>query len=378
MTEPRLLNILVPRCIDTNNVNAQNLNAKALLARFKQPNVRWHCWHFNTPDPAVIANPQVSAIKLPSHRFWPYAAIWQYQRSYDAIFYPGNEAFDARALALRQLRGQQLPTLCTLEGMPGDAAREQLLRERTGWQVQCFRPRSGPAWTTHHDAVRTHASVHIAISPYLATLGRCLYPGPWAVLPLGVDGSLFNTSARQGYAERPLVLGAGTLYENKQPQFFLTLAKQNPQAEFCWLGDGPMRQSLLSEAQQQGLNNLQFPGGCSQAELTQHMQRASLFVLPSLSEGVPKVTQEAAACGLPVVLFNYYQAPVLMNGETGYAVSTNEELFQRVSELLNDPAKLARFGAASAALAKAWDWDKVAAQWEALIVAHVQQPKRTA
>ena len=33
------LNILVPRLVDAENANAQNLNAKAMLARFDTPGV---------------------------------------------------------------------------------------------------------------------------------------------------------------------------------------------------------------------------------------------------------------------------------------------------------------------------------------------------
>jgi glycosyltransferase involved in cell wall biosynthesis len=369
MTKKRPFNILVPRLVDADNHNAQNLNAKALLSRFNSPDIVWHIFHYNTPDPAVAGRDNVRCHQLIHGRFWTWHAMLKYQGRYDAIFYPGNECFDARALAWRERSGRTIPVVATLEGLPGDESREQDLSARVGHPVKCFRPRSGCGWTRCHDAVRKYADLNIAISPYLKRMGEHLYGHVFSVLSLGVDSTIFNSDGRSNYPELPLVVGAGTLYEAKRPEIFVQMASKFPNARFAWFGDGPQRKKLIEQAEREGLTNLSFPGPLPAHELSCRFKEASLFILPSLSEGVPKVTQEAAACGLPIVLFGFYEAPTVTDGENGFVVWDDAELFARVSELINSRELAARMGQNGARLAKAWDWDVLAPQWESAIKA---------
>jgi glycosyltransferase involved in cell wall biosynthesis len=87
-----------------------------------------------------------------------------------------------------------------------------------------------------------------------------------------------------------------------------------------------------------------------------------------MSEGVPKVTQEAAACGLPVVLFGHYEAPSVLHDETGFVVWSDDELVSAIEVLLKEPERLMRMGRKAAELAKDWDWSKIAPMWEASIM----------
>ncbi len=68
-----------------------------------------------------------------------------------------------------------------------------------------------------------------------------------------------------------------------------------------------MRRSLILETDKMGIKNLSFPGGASPEALAEQFRTCSLFVLLH-AEGVPKVAQEAAACGLPIVLNGFYEA----------------------------------------------------------------------
>jgi glycosyltransferase involved in cell wall biosynthesis len=82
---------------------------------------------------------------------------------------------------------------------------------------------------------------------------------------------------------------------------------------------------------------------------------------------VPKVTQEAAACGLPVILFGYFEAPSVVDGENGFVVWDDGQLFNRVAELLGDPERAREMGRNGAHLARNWDWNLLAPQWESTI-----------
>jgi len=67
------------------------------------------------------------------------------------------------------------------------------------------------------------------------------------------------------------------------------------------IGDGPLRGELEEMARQQGLD-CAFVGVVPHSRLPHYMNRADLFVLPSLMEGHPKVLIEAMSCGLPCVV----------------------------------------------------------------------------
>jgi glycosyltransferase involved in cell wall biosynthesis len=207
----------------------------------------------------------------------------------------------------------------------------------------------------------------IAITPFVAEMGRRLYGDKVSMQPLGVDTAIFHDYPRQP-GDRFRVVGAGTVKATKRPHVFLELAARFPEADFDWFGAGPQREELSAQARERGLQNVCYPGRRSPEGLAQEFRRANLFVLPSHAEGLGKVTQEAAACGLPAVVFGFYHAPTVVDGENGFVVWDDEQFCDRVGELIGDPARASRMGSVGAAMAKAWDWDKLAPLWESQIL----------
>ncbi len=65
------------------------------------------------------------------------------------------------------------------------------------------------------------------------------------------------------------------------------------------VGDGPEMQTLLEQSSAMGLDNVHFEG--YQSDPAAYYDGADLFVLPSLSEGLPNVLLEAAMYDLPIV-----------------------------------------------------------------------------
>lgn len=357
--------IFVAQYADVSNNNPQVLNTRALLSRFHDTRCEWLVPYFTDPDPAVAANPNVRLIKLWPWRFWTWHKFLLYQLKVDAVFYPGPYWFDDLALQLRRLTGRKVPFITTLEGLGGDQDRQNTLSEWAGHPVYC--QQVPERLLRRIDRVQREADHVIAISPFLAKMGKRLYGDKFSVLPLGVDGRTFFPVKAKDH-QRFRVMGAGRIYTNKRPALFLEFAARFPQADFVWFGEGELRAQLLSEKEQRGLENVFFPGAVANSQLAEEMRNSHLFVLPSSSEGVPKVTQEAAACGLPVIIFGFYEAPSVINEENGYVVWNDEDLFDRVGELIDDPEKAKNMGACGCEMAKGWDWDAVAARWEDVIL----------
>ncbi len=369
------MKIIVPRLVDEANVNAQNLNARNLLSRFGRGSCEWLCVSYGEPDPAVSSNPAVTVTQLARWRAWPWHLALFYQQSADAIFYPGIEWCDRSGLQWRDRVRRSIPVIATFEGLVGGPEREERLSRIAGHPVYCH-----PVSTDVSDRIDyvLHRADHIvAISPFLAKIARELYGDKCSALPLGVDLARFAPSGRPKSGLTKKVLGAGTVYPRKRPELFLSLAEWFRDVQFRWVGEGEQRTALIAETARRGLNNLDFPGPFTPEQIAEEMRTADVFIMPSHSEGVPKVTQEAAASGIPCIVFGYYEAPSVIDGRNGYVVWSDGELERRLGELLQDPIAREEMGRHGREMAQGWDWSVVAPQWEQHIIALIEGARST-
>lgn len=364
----REIRIFVPRLIDAANTNAQNLNARALLSRFRQQTARWITTHYDAPDTTVAAASQVEVTKLCRTRLWHSHMLLKYQQPVDAIFYPGMEWFDAQGLELRNLTGRRVPVVGTLEGLAGDEERERQFEKLVGHKVHCHRiPQE---LVERCDRILRSCDHIIVITPMLASIARELYGNKVSILPLGIDTKVFNYRPRQGEPARMRVITAATMTERKRPSVILEAARRFPAVDFVWYGSGPLLDQMRQEAN--GTGNLKFAGNASPETLGREYCDSDVFVLPSLSEGAPKVLQEAAACGLPRIAFGFYE-PTIADGVDGFVVWNDEELFARLGELIADRAKARDMGANAAVSVAEQDWSVIAPRWENEILRRVEK-----
>ena len=354
--------ILVPRVVDAANVNAQALNARSLLSRFGRPNCEWHCVRYGKADPVVSANPAVKITRLAPWRFWAWHMMLFYQQSADAIFYPGVEWFDPIGLQWRDRTRRSIPVIATLEGLAGNEERERRLSRIADHRVYCLQ--GSQERLDRFDYVMHRADHIVAISPFLARMARELYGDKCSVLPIGVDLDLFAPFGRPKSEQTRKVLSVGNVRPHKRPELFLSLAEHFRDVQFLWIGEGDQRNALIAEAARRRLPNLSFPGAFTRAEIADEMRTADVFVMPSRSEGVPKATQEAVACGVPCIVFGCYESPSVIDGQNGYVVWNDSELESRLGELLENPTLCEEMGRNGREISRAWDWAVVAPQWE--------------
>jgi glycosyltransferase involved in cell wall biosynthesis len=129
----------------------------------------------------------------------------------------------------------------------------------------------------------------------------------------GVDPELFGRgspltpseiSTIFDYKKQPFVLFVGNLVPVKCVSTLIEAMEGVPYPLHV-VGDGPLRESLKSQAERTiGISNTRFHGSLPLKRLPAFYKSASLLVLPSRSEGVPNVLLEASACGLPWVASN--------------------------------------------------------------------------
>lgn len=362
--ESMAVHVFVPRWMDPTNTNAQNSNAKAMLSRFHDPRVRWTALCSEAPTESIRRN-GIDTIRLSSTRWALLRLAVAYQSKSDAIFYAGPHWGDELGLRVRRLSGRSTPLIATIEGVIAGPVEVQQLSELVGHRVfsEPFAERMIPRLRY----IYGEAKHIIAISPFLAQVAKFLYGDRVSCLPLGVEGHIFHSVGRREPA-RCRVVCCGTVKERKNPQIFLRLAERYKEADFVWFGDGPMRQPLTAEAKKMDLENLRFPGPILPGPLAEEFRNSSVFVMPSYAEGVPKVTSEAAACGLPIVLNGFYEATTVVHQHNGLVAWSDEELFEHVGTLIRDPDARVTMGQRSAEMAKQCDWDVIAPKWEDLII----------
>ena len=91
------------------------------------------------------------------------------------------------------------------------------------------------------------------------------------------------------------------------------------------IGDGPLREALVSQAWALGLSTLvHFHGGMSPDEVSGHLIRSDLFVLPSRYEGMSGALLEAFAHGLPAVATRVSGTEEIVDSTTGWVVPVDD------------------------------------------------------
>ena len=114
------------------------------------------------------------------------------------------------------------------------------------------------------------------------------------------------------------------------------------------MGDGPCRAALAALAAGLGIQDqVAFSGEAD--NVPELLAQASMFVLPSLSEGVSLSLLEAMATGLPVVATRVGgNVEVVEEGQTGFLVPAREpaRLAEAIIRLAADPDLACRMGTA--------------------------------
>jgi phosphatidylinositol alpha-1,6-mannosyltransferase len=208
---------------------------------------------------------------------------------------------------------------------------------------------------------------------------RLLHPGvdTGRFVPAAPDQ---QSRAALGWGERPVVLTVGRLQLRKGHDQMIralpAIREAVPEVLYAITGDGEERPRLEDLVARQGLDDhVRFLGEIDDDRLVECYQQCDLFVLPNRQvgrdiEGFGMVLLEAQACGNPVIAgASGGTAETMRIAETGLVVRCDgpEELATVVVELLADPDRRARMGAAARAwVVERFDWESLSRQAEVL------------
>lgn len=165
----------------------------------------------------------------------------------------------------------------------------------------------------------------------------------------------------------PTLLFAGRLVPEKGIDAIVpelpALFARHPAARLVVAGDGPLAPRLRRAVAARGLAaRVAFLGEVPPTEVQARMIDASIVLVPSRVEGFGLVALEAAVAGRPVIATRVGGLPeVVGDGETGVLVAPDDPrgFVRAVADLLDDPLRLRRLGAAARERAmRCFDWQR--------------------
>ncbi len=178
----------------------------------------------------------------------------------------------------------------------------------------------------------------------------------------------------------PIILAAGRLVKQKDYPTLLRafkLAIQKKPVNLVILGEGKEREKLEKLIQELGISeNVAFLG--FQRNPFKYMKRASVFVLSSITEGLPNVLMEAMACGAPVVSTNCKSGPgeIIENGKNGILVPVGDykSLSEAIIRVLSDFSLRQKFSEEGIKRAEYFSVEKNIKQYEEVFQKLMNRP----
>ena len=150
---------------------------------------------------------------------------------------------------------------------------------------------------------------------------------------------------------------------------FFEISKKFPSISFFVVGSGNGKININQVIEDEGYKNVTYLNSLNSTELSNQLKRMDLHILPSRSEGFPKVTLETAAAGVPSLVYSDYGAKEwITHNQDGFVVDTLEQMIETVMQLKNNPDLLKQNSVNAIALAKRFDWGILIKDWEQEIV----------
>ena len=327
-----------------NSINAQNLNCRAIAQHLDTE--KFEIFAMELPKGEL---PSLSSSIKIIQLFWPIKIVkyWAYFKAIcwaDVVYLPKGEL------------SVWCRFWCWLLKTPSFSTAESV-DDGTNWQKQLSFFGSKKAYIKHYSSF----TALFSISAFLAERNRALHGIQYSgILPLGVDTSSFDYKQKESLKEVVLI---GNNLHYKGWDFYLQLAAQFPLLTFHVVGSGLGRLNLEKESNH--LNNLVLHGQLTHKQLNQLFKKIDLHILPSRSEGFPKVILECATAGIPSLVFADYGAREWL--KAGFVVDTNDEMSRKLQYLIDNPNALIESSLSCKKFANYYSWKQLIKKWELII-----------
>jgi glycosyltransferase involved in cell wall biosynthesis len=191
------------------------------------------------------------------------------------------------------------------------------------------------------------------------------------IIPNPVDVEFFAPQPK--FEEDNIVVWIGRFVPEKGLDILIKVTREvvkyNKNVRFLLVGDGPFITRVKYLIKKYNIeNNILLTGAVSRWYVSRILARASVFILPSLKEGLPKALLEAMSSGKAVVASDIPGIrEVIMNGKSGILVKPYDYLgfAKAVLDLIEDREFRHKLGAtARYYILKNYSWEKILKELE--------------
>lgn len=284
---------------------------------------------------------------------YPLLAPLQAWQMASSIVHAVMESYAGIALLIYKLFGGKQKTILTLQS--GDLDMPEKVKKIPTW-----------LWQKIHQS----PGLVIGISSTLEERAKRLGAAKTLVIPNGVDFKRLEEIQKE-QPKQPTISVVARLSKEKGLDDLIKslplIAKKFPDIKLVMVGDGNMRSELMFLTKELGVaERVRFMGALPNEQAMREVAHSSIFVLPSLGEGLGIVILEAQALGVPVVATNIGGIPdCVKDGSTGLLVPVKnpEAIAEAVIKILENQSLAATLVANAKAELYRFDWQRIAEQY---------------
>jgi len=145
------------------------------------------------------------------------------------------------------------------------------------------------------------------------------------------------------------------------------IAGKYPDLSLEIVGEGDAKEELEKQAKRANLGSrIEFKGRISHEKTPAAYNRATVFVSPSLNEGMSNTMLEALASGLPIIATDTGGSKELIReGENGFIIKMKDpdDIAEKLEKLIADPELVRSMAKKSREIAETMSWSRVAEEY---------------
>jgi len=162
--------------------------------------------------------------------------------------------------------------------------------------------------------VWSNSSSVVANSGGLRELARKTLKRKIELVYNGVDTKEFEPTQNKKESKSIRLISVGRLIERKGYEYLVKALKGiNHNITLTLIGDGNLKDHLRELSKKTSVS-VEFKGALAHMEIARELQKADIFIMPSLNEGMSNSVLEAMACGLPIITTNVGGSSELIDG----------------------------------------------------------------